>query len=158
MRSAWLLFGAGAVIILVLLSHLQLSAPASPQDYVALARQCALEAGISPALFEKQIRQESNFNPHALSRAGAAGIAQFMPATAKELGIDPWNPEQALRGAAYLMASYLGQYSGDYAKALAAYNAGPGALASAVRRGGSAWRAFLPGETRHYIAVILEEG
>ena len=133
----------------------QSSSKTSVTSYVSMARQAAADAGISPDLFERQIEQESKFDPRALSPAGAQGIAQFMPATARALGIDPWNPEQALQGAAHLMASYNKQYHGNYAAALAAYNAGPGAVKSAVDRCRSQWQRCLPSETQHYIAVIL---
>jgi soluble lytic murein transglycosylase-like protein len=127
--------------------------PHTTNDYVSLARQDATAVGISPDLFVKQIYQESGFNPQAQSSVGAEGIAQFMPATAAGLGIDPWNPVQALQGAAKLMASYVSKY-GSYDKALAAYNAGPGQLVSAVERCGTSWQSCLPVETQHYIAVI----
>jgi soluble lytic murein transglycosylase-like protein len=133
-------------------------APTSTTDYPSLARQSACDAGIQPTIFERQIKQESGFNPRALSPAGAQGIAQFMPSTARGLGVDPWNTPEALKAAARLMARYVQQYGGDYAKALAAYNAGPGAVQSAINTGGNNWRAQLPSETRGYIAVILQEG
>ena len=53
------------------------------------------------------------------------------------------------------MASYVRQFAGDYAKALAAYNAGPGTVQAAVQTGGTNWRAFLPAETQNYIRIIL---
>ena len=123
-------------------------------NYRAMAMQDALQAGIDPSAFVRQIQQESGFNPNAKSPAGAEGIAQFMPSTAAGLHIDPWNPAQALQGAANLMGSYVRQYGGE-AEALAAYNAGPDALQSAKNRGGSNWRAFLPTETQNYIHSIL---
>lgn len=126
-------------------------------NYVALARQDASAAGISPDLFERQIKQESNFNPKALSAAGAQGIAQFMPTTAQGLGIDPWNAIQALQGAARLMASYFKQYHADYAMALAAYNYGPGNVTATIQRCHAQWRACLPAETQHYIAIITNQ-
>jgi hypothetical protein len=125
------------------------------QYYVNLAEHDADAAGIRPVVFVNMIREESNFDPHAVSKAGAEGIAQFMPQTAKGLGIDPWNPEQALQGAAHLIARYLLRYHGDYAKALAAYNAGPGRVDAAIQQGGSSWRAFLPIETQHYISRLF---
>jgi hypothetical protein len=123
-------------------------------QYVTIARQDASNAGISPDLFVRQINQESGFNPWAVSPAGAIGIAQFMPATAAGLGINPRDPIQSLRGAAQLMAGYARQY-GVYAKALAAYNAGPGTVNWAVRIGGANWYGWLPYETRNYIRVIM---
>jgi hypothetical protein len=127
--------------------------PTSP--YVAVAQADATAAGIPADLFVRQINQESGFNPGALSPAGAEGIAQFMPQTAQGLGIDPWNPTQALQAAANLMASYDRTYGGDYGKALAAYNAGSATLAGAMNRCGAQWFACLPAETQTYITIIL---
>ena len=105
-------------------------------QYVAIAQQDASAVGIPPAYFVRQIQQESGFNPNAVSPAGAVGIAQFEPGTAAGLGINPWDPIQALKGAATLMANYARQYGGDYAKALAAYNGGSGTVQSAVNNCG----------------------
>ncbi len=124
-------------------------------QYVAIAQQDAIAVGISPVYFVRQINEESGFNPNAVSPAGAVGIAQFLPGTAAGLGIDPRNPIQALRGAAQLMANYARQYGGDYAKALATYNAGSGTVQRAVNNCGTNWLNCLPGETRHYIYVIM---
>ncbi len=124
-------------------------------QYVAIAQQDAIAAGISPDYFVRQINNESGFNPNAVSPAGAVGIAQFLPGTAAGLGINPWDPTQALRGAARLMANYAHQYGGDYAKALAAYNGGSGTVQNAVNNCGANWLNCLPGETRHYIYVIM---
>ncbi len=75
-------------------------------QYIAIAQQDAANAGISPDYFVRQINQESGFNPNAYSPAGAEGIAQFEPGTAAGLGINPWNPVQALQAAAHMMANY----------------------------------------------------
>ncbi len=127
--------------------------PAS--QYVAIAERDAIAAGIPPAYFVRQINQESLFNPNAVSPAGAIGIAQFMPNTAATMGVNPWDPIQALAGAARLMASYVSQYGGNYAMALAAYNAGTGAVLWAVNNCGANWMNCLPAETRNYIWVIM---
>ena len=125
-------------------------------EYVAIAQQDAIDAGISPDYFVRQINQESGFNPNAVSPAGAVGIAQFLPSTAAGLGINPWDPKQALYGAAQFMAGYARNYGGDYAKALAAYNAGSGTVQYAINACGAAnWMNCLPGETRNYIYVIM---
>ena len=124
-------------------------------QYIAIAQQDATAVGISPVYFVRQINQESGFNPYAVSPAGAEGIAQFEPGTAAGMGINPWNPVQALQGAAKLMASYNRMYGGDYAKALAAYNGGTGTVQYAVNNCGASWLNCLPGETRHYIYVIM---
>lgn len=83
--------------------------------------------GVDPALLREVARQESGFNPAARSPAGAEGIMQFEPGTAAGLGIDPWNAAQAIDGAARLLRQYLDKY-GSVDLALAAYNAGPGAV------------------------------
>jgi len=124
--------------------------------YISIAQQDAINAGISPDYFVRQINVESGFNPNAYSPAGAEGIAQFMPGTAAGLGINPWDPKQALNAAAHVMANYAKSYGGDYAKALAAYNGGTGTLQYAINAcGASAWMNCLPGETRSYIRTIM---
>jgi hypothetical protein len=129
---------------------------ALPQSaYIAIARQDAIDVGIPPDYFVRQIELESGFNPNAVSPMGAVGIAQFLPGTAAGLGIDPWNPISALRGAAQMMANSARRYGGDYAKALAAYNAGSGTVDYAVNACGTAWMTCLPPETRHYIYLIM---
>jgi soluble lytic murein transglycosylase-like protein len=128
---------------------------AAANDYVSMARQAAMNAGISSDAFVRQIQQESGFNPNAGSPAGAVGIAQFMPATAASMGINPYNPAQALNGAASMMAGLAGQFGGNYAKALAAYNAGAGAVQSAVARGGGSWLSYMPAETQNYVSIIM---
>lgn len=122
--------------------------------YWNIAWNAALKAGIDPNLFTRQINQESGFNPNAVSPAGAEGIAQFMPATAAAMGVNPWDPTSALNGAARLMAQLNKQF-GNYAMALAAYNAGPGAVQSAINQGGNNWYSYLPTETRNYVAIIM---
>jgi soluble lytic murein transglycosylase-like protein len=124
-------------------------------DYVSMARQAAIDAGISPDAFVRQIQQESGFNPNAGSPAGAEGIAQFMPATAASMGVNPYDPSSALPGAARMMAGLAAQFGGDYAKALAAYNAGPGAVQAAMAQGGGNWLAYMPAETQNYVAIIM---
>ncbi len=124
-------------------------------QYVAIAQQDAIAAGISPDLFCTADQQESGFNLNSVSPAGAVGIAQFLPGTAADLGINPWDPTQALRGAARLMANYAHNYGGDYAEALAAYNGGSGIVQYAVNNCGANWLNCLPLETRHYIYVIM---
>lgn len=91
------------------------------------ARQMAQKYGIDPELFVRQIQMESGFNPRAKSGAGAVGIAQFMPSTAKGMGFTAGvNPLRDLEMAAKLMAGHLKNNNGRYDLALAAYNAGQG--------------------------------
>jgi hypothetical protein len=123
--------------------------------YVAETWNDAIQAGISPGTFVRQIQQESNFNPKAVSSAGAIGIAQFMPATAAGMGFDPHDPHVSLRMAALFMAQKQASYQGDAAKALAAYNAGDGTVQAAIASCGTAWLSCTPHETQQYVAVIL---
>ena len=116
----------------------------------AIAREAATSAGLDPDIFERQIMAESQFDPNATSPAGARGIAQLTPATARAWGVDPSDPVASLQAAAQHMAGYVKQY-GNYPMALAAFNAGPGAV---ERYGGVPPFA----ETRNYISKILGSG
>lgn len=95
-----------------------------PSEYVALATDAAKRYGVPVNLFLAQIQLESNWNPNAVSEAGAQGIAQFMPDTAAGWGIDPFNPAEALDASAHYMAN-LYEMFGDWNYALAGYNGGP---------------------------------
>jgi Transglycosylase SLT domain/CHAP domain len=139
--------------------------------YVQEAWNDAQQVGLPPGYFARQIDAESGFNPSARSPAGAEGIAQFVPATAAGLPdpltgtgtLDLWNPDQALLAAAQMMARYTQTYHGDYAKALAAYNGGPGEVTSAEQQAAAAgqpgqWMNYLyaDGQTRSYIRTIMD--
>jgi soluble lytic murein transglycosylase-like protein len=85
--------------------------------------------GLDPALLAGLIRQESGFNPNAGSPAGAQGLTQLMPATARGLGVtNPLDPTQSIEGGAKYLAAQMQRFGGDVPRALAAYNAGPGAV------------------------------
>jgi soluble lytic murein transglycosylase-like protein len=101
----------------------------SPTQYDAQITAAAAQYGLDPALLKGLIRQESNFDPAARSGAGAQGLTQLMPGTAAALGVDPSDPAQAIDGGARYLRQQLDRFGGDPAKALAAYNAGPGAVA-----------------------------
>jgi len=116
-------------------------------DLRAVARQAAVSAGLDPVIFDRQIEAESGFDPQAQSPAGAVGIAQITPATARTWGVDPSDPVASLQAAAQQMAGYVDRY-GNYAMALAAYNAGPRAV---ERFGGVPPYA----ETQNYVRKIL---
>jgi hypothetical protein len=131
-----------------------------PTNYRELARQAAAKYGLIPDVFERQIEAESGFNPGALSSAGARGIAQIMPATARGWGVNPDDPNAALNAAAKNMAGYIKTFLGGanpesvtdpvklrdaYEKGLRAYNAGPGAV--------EASRKYA--ETNRYVQKII---
>ena len=124
-------------------------APAGENAFDDLIRDAAQRNGIDPALLKGLIRQESGFDPNAGSPAGAQGLTQLMPATAASLGVgDVHDPAQAIEGGAKYLAQQLKTFHGDEKLALAAYNAGPGAVGRC---------GCIPPypETRGYVARIL---
>lgn len=113
-------------------------------------RESALRHGLNPALVESVIRVESAFNPTAVSRKGAQGLMQLMPQTASSLGVrDAFDPRQNIEGGVRHLRYLLGRYPGSLSLALAAYNAGEGAV--------NASRGIPPYlETQQYVRRVLE--
>jgi len=116
--------------------------------YAAEIDAAAAKYNVDPALLRGLIRQESNFNANATSPAGARGLTQLMPGTAAALGVDPSVPAQAIEGGAKYLRQQLDRFGNDPAKALAAYNAGPGAV---QRYGGVPPYA----ETQNYVRKVM---
>jgi soluble lytic murein transglycosylase-like protein len=119
-----------------------------PERFAAPISQAAQRWNVSATLLSAQLYQESHFNPFARSRAGAAGIAQFMPSTAATYGLDdPYDAEEAISAQAHLMRDLLRRF-GAVDLALAAYNAGPARVAAC---------GCVPptAETLAYVAAIL---
>lgn len=129
---------------------------ADPTAYEELINRYADEYDLRPDIFRNMIRQESGFNPNAVSPKGAEGMGQVMPDTARDPGYgvrpllaeDVRNPEENLRFSAEYLSAMLREFGGDYPMALAAYNAGP----RAVKR----YEGIPPfKETQNYVQTIL---
>jgi hypothetical protein len=118
-------------------------------DYKLAATRAAQKFGVDPKIFLAMIQQESGFNPHAHSGAGAQGIAQFMPATAKGYGVNLNDSRVTddLEGAARYLADNLKKTGGNYHQALSIYNSG---RADAYKD-----PSFANGQTFHYVKTIL---
>ena len=111
----------------------------------------AASNGIDPALLKGLVSQESGFNPSARSGAGAVGLTQLMPGTASALGVtNPLDPAQSLQGGAKYLREQLDRFGGDQTLALAAYNAGPGAV---QKYGGVPPYA----ETQNYVTSVMSK-
>lgn len=157
--GARLLYDGGATsspTIAVTRAVLHTNVRLSPVDALRLsgaAVRAAQRYGLPPEFLAATLLQESAFDPQAMSAAGAIGIAQFEPDTADGIGVNPYDPFDAIDGAAQLLSQYVhsyeDRYDNPYATALAAYNAGPGAV--------DAYHGVPPyRETREYIDDIVD--
>lgn len=115
--------------------------------FTKMARTIAKANGVPEDLFLRLLQQESGFNPAAKSSAGAIGLAQLMPATAKSLGVNPYDPIQNMMGGARYLRQQYNTFK-DWRLALAAYNAGPGAVQK--YKGTPPYK-----ETQNYVASIM---
>jgi soluble lytic murein transglycosylase-like protein len=118
-------------------------------DLKLLVQDISREHGLDPKLVDALVRVESSYDPNAVSRRGAMGLMQLMPATARRLDVDdPFDPEKNIRGGVKELSRLVERYSGNLHFALAAYNAGEGAVAR--------YRGVPPySETRDYVSRIL---
>lgn len=119
-----------------------------PTRYQPLVAQLAARYDLSPALIEAVVWQESRWRENAVSPAGARGLAQLMPGTARDLGVNPDDPAANLEGGARYLREQIDRFEGDLERALAAYNAGPGR----VERAGGVPRIR---ETQAYVTSII---
>ena len=120
----------------------------SRTDFSGLIHKAAERYHLDPALISSIIETESNFDPKAVSDAGAQGLMQLMPQTAHELKVtDPFDPAQNIDGGSRYLSHLMKRYHGDAKLALAAYNWGMGNLEKQPER--------MPAETKHYIADVM---
>lgn len=125
-----------------------LHATTLPDAYRAKVLELSARFDLSPTLIEALVWQESRWRQGAVSPKGAQGLAQLMPGTARELGVDPSDPFANLEGGARYLRQQIDRFDGDLEKALAAYNAGPGR----VEKAGGVPRIR---ETQEYVAAIM---
>jgi soluble lytic murein transglycosylase-like protein len=123
--------------------------PTLPRALAGAVQAAAARYGLAPELLDAVARQESGYNAAAVSPAGAVGLMQLMPATARSLGVDPTDPVQSLNGAAAYLRSLLDRFDGRLDLALAAYDAGPAAVEHYA--GTPPYR-----ETRAYVSASLD--
>lgn len=119
----------------------------SRRIYMPLAQEMARKHQVPQSLFVRLVQQESNWNPRARSHKGAIGLAQLMPQTARKLGVNPHDPRENLEGGARYLRQQYDRF-GSWQLALAAYNAGPGAVQK--YNGVPPYR-----ETQNYVRKVL---
>jgi len=122
----------------------------SPKEFEEFINASSKKYNISPKIIKALIKAESSFNPNSLSSSGAIGLMQLMPATAKSLGVkNPYDPAQNIDGGVKYLSYQLKRFDGNLEYALAAYNAGPGAV---IKYGG------IPPykETQNYVKKIMK--
>jgi soluble lytic murein transglycosylase-like protein len=132
-------------------AHSESAAGASADggEYDSVIEQAAERYGVDPTVLHGLIQQESGFDPNAQSSAGASGLTQLMPGTATSMGVtNPLNPTESIEGGARYLSQLMSQFGGNTEDALAAYNAGPGAV---QQYGGIPPYA----ETQSYVSKVL---
>ena len=128
--------------------------PESGRAWTSAIEEAAHRAGLDPRLLAAMVWQESGFDPDAVSKSGALGLSQLMPATAAELGVDPYDPLANLDGGARFLAWTIEEF-GSIELGLAAYNAGPNAVRRANGATGAPGIPDIP-ETQAYVPRVID--
>lgn len=135
------------------------SAGSVPSDFEDLIQDSSARYGVDSSLVKAVIQAESDFNPHAVSKAGAKGLMQLMDGTGQSHGVtNPFDPQQNIEGGTAFLSGLLQKYNGNEAVALAAYNAGPGRVDRLGIKSDADLQAklgLLPQETRKYVSRVL---
>jgi Transglycosylase SLT domain len=126
----------------------------TPAQMTAIT-SAATAVGVPPSLALAVANQESGFNQSAIGSSGEVGIFQLMPGTAAQLGVNPYDESENIQGGVSYLSQLLTQFGGDPSLALAAYNAGPGRVQTAVSSSGSDWFSAIPASTQSYVSSVL---
>ena len=130
------------------------SIPAAGRRFAAMFQRAEYTYGLPPLLLARQAQQESDYDPQAVSSAGAKGLMQIVPRWHPD--VDPFNVPAAIDYAGRLLRKHFEKF-GTWSKALAAYNAGPTRLQNEINEHGVNWLAHMPGETQNYVARITND-
>jgi soluble lytic murein transglycosylase-like protein len=135
------------------------SVPSVPSDYEGFIQQSSSRNGVDSSLVKAVIQAESDFNPRAVSGAGAKGLMQLMDKTGQGLGVtNPFDPAQNIEGGTRFLSNLLKKYNGNEGVALAAYNAGPARVDRLGIKNDADLQSklhLLPRETQKYVSKVL---
>ena len=151
-REAWL--AVGLIALGAAMYATPWTLPAAGRRFAHLFQQAEYSYGLPRHLLARLAQQESGFDPRAESRKGAQGIMQIVPQW--HPGVDPFDVPRAIDYAARYLRQQFDRF-GSWAKALAAYNAGPTALQKRIHTHGVNWLAHMPAETQSYVASITND-